>query len=109
MNNFPKTINKYIIILIGYSLLGMPWMYIRYLFIRSCNPSYELMTNIESIPTYIDYLIRIIVVALLIFDFKKYQLKNAILSCIAALFFPLLGIVVFAIMFLLDEKNKTCA
>jgi hypothetical protein len=100
MNEFIKTINKYVILLIVVSLFGMPWHYIRYWLFEN----YSQDSIINSIPGYVDYLIRIIVIILLVIDFKKYNLKNVIISCISALFFPLLGIVIFAIMYLEKEK-----
>lgn len=102
MKKLIKAINKYIILLIIYSLFGMPWFYIRYLFFNDLG----LDSIINAIPSYMDYLIRLIVVILLIIDFKKYELKNVVISCIAALFFPLLGIVSFGILLLGKEKEK---
>lgn len=46
---------------------------------------------------------------LLIIDFRKYELKNVVISCIAALFFPLLGIVTFGILFLGKELYEANA
>ena len=105
MNKFIKVINKYVILLIVISIFGMPWFYIRFLIF----PNYSYDSIVNSIPTLVDYLIRLIVIILLIIDFKKYGLKNVLISCIGALFFPLLGIVIFAIMFLGDEKTKANA
>ena len=104
MSEFIKTLNKYIILLIVSSLWGMPWVYIRYFLYTK----FDLSNNfkiIDAIPSYLDLLFRILIIVLLIFDFKKYNLKNAIISCIAAFFFPFLGIFIFAILLLLDEKK----
>jgi hypothetical protein len=100
MNNFIKTINKYIILLIVVPLFGMPWFHIRFWLYDLYPPN----SFVYSIPTIVDYLIRITVIILLIIDFKKYNLKNVVISCVSALFFPLLGIVLFAIMYLEKEK-----
>lgn len=105
MREFIRTINKYVILLIISSLFGMPWVYLRYLLF----PDYRPDSIINSIPIYIDYLIRLIVIILLIIDFKKNDLKNVVLTCIAALFFPLLGIVVFSIILIESERKKTNA
>ncbi len=102
MTEFIKTINKYAIILIISSLFGMPWSYICFRFFQPANPESLLFT----IPHYADYLIKLIVIALLIFDLKKYDLKNTVITCIAALFFPLLGVVIFSILLLEKERNK---
>lgn len=104
MNDFIKKINKYVILLIISSLFGMPWLYVRYFIFDYSGPD----SIIESIPTIIDYLIRLTVIVLLIIDFKKEQLKNIILTCIAAFFYPLLGIVFFSIM-LIDKERKASA
>ena len=105
MNEFIKTINKYVILLIVVSLFGMPWHYIRYWLFENYSPD----SIVSSLPGYVDYLVRIIVIVLLVIDFRKYNLKNVVISCIGALFFPLLGIIIFAIMFLADERNKANA
>ena len=105
MREFIKTINKYAILLIVSSLFGMPWFYLRYLFFKNYVPD----SFVDSIPTIVDYLIRLIVIVLLIIDFKKTNLKNIILTCIAALFFPLLGIVIFSILWIENERNKANA
>lgn len=103
MNEFIKTINKYVILLIVVSLFGMPWFHIRFWLYELYPPE----SFVDSIPSIVDYLIRIIVIILLIIDFKKNNLKNVVISCISALFFPLLGNVIFAIMYL--EKEKATA
>ena len=103
MNEFIKIINKYVILLIVVSLFGMPWFHIRIWLYDLYPPD----SFVDSIPTIVDYIIRITVIILLIIDFKKYNLKNVVISCVSALFFPLLGIVLFAIMYL--EKEKACA
>lgn len=105
MNKLIKALNKYVILLIVSSLFGMPWFYIRLFIFKD----FWADSIFNSIPTYIDYLIRLIVMALLIVDFRKYELKNVVISCIAALLFPLLGIVTFGILFLGNEMNKANA
>jgi len=100
MREFIKTINKYAILLIVSSLFGMPWLYLRFQLFNEYNPE----SFINYIPTFVDYLIRLIVIVLLIIDFKRNNLKNIIVTTIAALFFPLLGIVMFSI--LLIEKGR---
>lgn len=101
MNDFVKTINKYVILLIIDAFFGIAWFYIRYwLFEISTVPL------LEQLPTIIDYVIRIIIITLLVGDFKKYNLKNAFISCLGALFFPLLGVVIFSIMYILKEKAR---
>jgi hypothetical protein len=102
MKDFIRKINKYIILMIISSLFGMPWFYVKFLlFEPQMHTEFSL---VESIPTFVDYAIRLIVIILLVIDFRKEDLKNVVLTCIAALFFPLLGVVIFSI--LLIEKNR---
>lgn len=104
MNKLMKVLNKYVIVLIVMSLFGMPWIYVRYLmFDMSSAGTYDL---IDSIPGYVNYLTRLIVIVLLIIDFRKKKLKHVVLTCVAALFYPLLGIVVFALLMLEKEKER---
>ena len=99
MNKFIKILSKYVVLLIIDSLFGKPWYYVRFLFLKNreyCDSESISMINIiNSIPDYVDYLFRIIVIILLIIDFKKHNLKGVVISCIAALFYPLLGITLY--------------
>ena len=105
MKEFIKKINKYIILLIISSLFGMPWFYFRFIIFEYAGPD----SIIESIPTIVDYLIRLIVIILLIIDFKKENLKNMVLTCIATLFYPLLGIIIFSILLIEKGREKASA
>lgn len=107
MNEFIKILNKYIILLIASSLFSISWMFIHYILVTNYTFSMESLNAIGYIPL-LSYLINIIVAVLLIIDFNKYNLKNIVITCIAALCFPLLGIVIFAILFLLKEKEEIC-
>jgi hypothetical protein len=101
MNKFIKILNKYFILLIVISLFGTPWWYLRlWLFKDFPHDSFIFM-----IPNLVDYIIRITTIILLIFDFRKYKLKNVVISCISSLFVPFLGVVIFSIMYLLKEKE----
>ena len=104
MTDFIKNINKYVILLIISSLFGMPWLYLRYFIFEYGGPD----SIIESIPTIVDYLIKLTVIVLLIIDFKKDNLKNIVLTIIAAFLFPLLGIVIYVIL-LIDKERKASA
>lgn len=105
MKDFIKKINKYVILMIVSSLFGMPWFYFRRLIFEYNGPD----SIIESIPTFIDYAIRLTVIILLIIDFKKENLKNVVLTCIATLFFPLLGIVIFSLLLIESNRQKASA
>jgi len=104
MSKLLKVLNKYIIVLIVLALFGMPWIYVRHLMFDMTN--HETFNLVDSIPGYVNYLIRLIVIVLLIIDFRKEKLKHVMLACVAALFYPLLGIVVFALLMLEKEKER---
>lgn len=101
MTEFIKKLNKYIILLIISSVFGLPWIYLRHFLFGMNNPDPIL----ESIPTIIDFIIKFVVIVLLIIDFRKENLKNIVLTCIAAFLFPLLGIVMYALMLIEKEKG----
>lgn len=106
MNKLLTILNKYIILLILWSIVGMAWVYIQPVIMRNVMASStdleSSFSNINSLPTYIDYIIRVIIVVLIAIDFKKHKLNYILLTCIASLFYPLLGIVILS--FLLIEK-----
>ncbi|WP_321282130.1 hypothetical protein [Marinifilum fragile] len=102
MNKLMKVLNKYIVLFIVSALFGMPWIYVRHLMFDMTN--HETFNLVDSIPGYVNYLIRLIVIVLLIIDFRKQKLKHVVLTCIATLFYPLLGVVVFALLMLEKEK-----
>ena len=103
MNNYIRKLRKYIIVLIIETLFGYPWTYFLYLL----NIDTLSNKNIQSVPNIADLFIKVIVIIFLVIDFKKENLKNIILTCIAAICYPLLGIVIFSI--LLIEKDKASA
>lgn len=104
MNKLMKVLNKYLIALIVMSLFGMSWIYVRHLMFDMTN--HETFNLIDSITGYVNYLTRLIVIVLLIIDFRKEKLKHVVLACLAALFYPLLGVVVFALLMLEKEKER---
>ena len=106
MNKFIKALNKYIILFIIVSLFQRLWMYLRAFLYSSVDYDSSKISYIDYMPTVVDYLITLTTIVLLIIDFRKYQLKNVVIACIASLFFPLLGVVIFAIVFLLNEKAE---
>jgi len=107
MTDLLKKINKYIILMIISSLFGMPWIYVRHLIFDFNNP--ETFTLVDLIPKYIDYLIRFVVIILLIIDFKKENFKYIVITCIAAFFYPLLGIIIFSLLYLEKVNEKASA
>ena len=102
MKKFTKKINKYIVLLIISSVFGRPWTYAKP-FIFGYNTSNSLM---DLMPVYIEYGLRLVIVALLIIDFRKENLKYIVLTAIATCFYPLLGAVVFAILLLEKATNE---
>jgi len=103
MNHFIQRITKYVVLLIISAIFGIPWFYFRH----SILPFGSFDRVIDAIPSFVDYLIRLVIIVLLIVDFKKENLKNIVLTCISALFLPILGILLFSI--LLIEKEKASA
>ena len=104
MTDLLKVLNKYIILLIISSLFGMPWFYVQNLLFDINN--HEVYALTSSIPNYVNYLIRLIIIILLIIDFKKENLKFIVLTCIATLFYPLLGVVILSLLLLEKGKEK---
>lgn len=102
MNEIVKSLNKYIILLIISSFFGTLWIYGSFLIFKNIGSD----SIINYLPTCIDYFIRLIIIILLIIDFKKYDLQKVAISCSAALFSPLLGIVTFGLLLLSNEKKK---
>lgn len=105
MKEFIRIMNKYVILLIVSSLFGIPWFYLSHIFFKNYQPD----SFVNYVPSIANYLIRLIVIVLIIIDFRKNNLKNILLTCIATLFYPLLGIVIFAILFIDNERNKANA
>lgn len=82
------------------SLLFAPWQYLFNVF----NP--ETFKNLNDIQTYGDMLVRAFVILFLIIDFKKENLKYVIIACASAIFYPMLGIIIFALLYLEKQYNK---
>jgi len=104
MKEFITKINKYIILIIIQSISGMPWIYLRNFILEIPYSGEESI--IDYVPTIITYSIKLIIIILLIIDFRKENLKFMILSCITVLFFPLLGVVIFSLL-LLEKELKS--
>ncbi len=112
MNRLLKILNKYIVLLILWSIVSMAWIYIQPIFMRKgilSSTDFESYSLINSLPTYIDYIIRIIIVILLAIDFKRHKLNYIVLTCIATLFYPLLGIVILSLLLIEKRKEKASA
>ena len=93
-------LNKYIAIMILNSLLFAPWALIFDIF----NP--EVFRNIGDIQEYGDYLVRLLTIVFLITDFQKEKLNYVILACISSLFYPLLGIIIFGLLYLEKQSEE---
>jgi len=101
VKKFIQTLNKYVVLFIVSGLFGMPWIYLRNFIIETVG----YHDFIEYFPTIIDYLIRLIIIVLLVVDFRKERLKNVWLTCIATLLYPLLGVVIFTVLLIEKEKK----
>ena len=106
MTKFLKVLNKYVILLIISSLFGMPWLYVRHLIFDMNN--YETYNLLDAIPGYINYLVRLVIIILLIIDFRKENLRYLVLTCVATLFYPVLGVVILSLLLLEKGKEKAC-
>lgn len=102
MSSLLKILNKYIILMIISSLFGMPWFYVQNLLSDMSND--ETYALVHYIPNVVNYLIRLIILILLIIDFRKMNLKYIVLTSIATLFYPLLGVVILSLLILEKEK-----
>jgi len=109
MKELLKKLNKYIILLIVHSILGMSWIYISiFLNVKfpNINDESSLRTILNFIPNIFDYLIRLIIIVLIIIDFRRENLRYAVLASVAAFFYPLLGILIFSLLFLEKQTIK---
>ena len=108
MSELLRILNKYIVLLIIWSIVGMTWFYIQPFIMRKALESTTDLalsfSNVNALPTYIDYLIRVIIAICIVIDFKKHKLNFVLLTCVASLFYPLLGMVILALLFI--EKRK---
>ena len=115
MNNFIKIINKYIILLIIPGILNYLWsLLINQVYFNIDNKFIsqirdriydDLESYAFSIPTYFSFIFHFIIIGFLIYDFRKYKLKNVLLTCIATYFFPILGVAIFLILYILKENE----
>lgn len=94
-----KILTKYIVIMLIHSVIFFPWMMI-------LNVSNDrLFETVDDIQTYGDYFVKIITALLIFLDFKKEKLPYIAIACVSSLFYPFLGIVIFALLYL-EKQNK---
>lgn len=60
---------------------------------------------VYSIPTYFSLIFNLIIIGFLIYDFRRHKLKYTLLTCIAAYFYPIFGVAIFLILYILKEKE----
>ncbi len=104
MKSFLSLISKYAIILALGSLFGNAWFYLKSIIFPI--HSIEDFNFWHELPSYSNYLIKIIVTVLLIIDVKKYKL-NYYLIPIVGFFYPLVGICAFLILLIYREIEKS--
>ena len=97
-----KPLIKYIILIIINSIIFAPWGFILDF---SNNKTFESLAHFQNFG---DYTIRVVTMIFLAIDFKKANLKYTFLACLSSLFYPLLGIIIFSLLFL-EKENKACA
>ena len=101
MNELLRRLTKYLIILTFSSVFSFSWFYIEILF-------YEIDFNItimDQIPSIVGTLIQIAVAVMLFIESRKLNLPLKFLTLLAALYFPLLGVVIFSINLLTKEQE----
>jgi hypothetical protein len=90
----------------------MAWIYINPILLKKeilNSTDFELPSFLNYLNIFIEYLIRIIIVFLIAIDFKKYKLNHVVITCIATLFYPLLGIVILSLLLIENWKEKASA
>ena len=101
MTDFIRKLNKYLVLIIISGLFGIPWMYAK----MSIAELIGYHQFYDQLPTIVDYVIRLVIIIFLVKDFKKEKLRGILLTCIATLLYPLLGVVIFAVL-LIDKERK---
>ncbi|WP_412464433.1 hypothetical protein [Flavobacterium mekongense] len=96
-------LNKYIILLIVNSIIFLPWIY---WFDLSIEGNFEIFNEFQ---TYGNYLVKVLTTIFLIFDFKREKINYLFLSCVAGFFLPILGIVIFSLLYLEKTFNQASA
>ena len=104
MKSILSLISKYAIILALGSLFGNTWFYLKHIIFPI--DSIEDINFWHELPTYSNYLIKIIVTVLLVIDVKKYKV-NYYLIPIVGFFYPLVGICAFLILLIYTEIEKS--
>lgn len=97
-----KPLTKYIVLTIIQSITFLPWNMVLDF---SNEKTFHLLNDFQ---TYADYFVKIMTVIFIFIDFKKEKLPYITLACISSLFYPFLGMVIFALLFL-ERENKASA
>ena len=115
MKEFIKTINKYTILLIIPEVFTLIWSFLINQIYTNIDNKFisqirdRIYDDLESyafpIPAYFSFIFKLIIIGYLIYDFKRYELKNVLLTCIATFFFPILGVAIFLILYILKENE----
>lgn len=94
-----KPLLKYSMLFILDSFLFAPWAQ---LFRILDHITWEELDQLQTLG---DYLLRIVTVIFLLLDCKKAKVNYTLFVCLAGLFYPLLGVVLFALLFL-EQQQK---
>ena len=106
MNTALKSlIIKYSVIILLNSIIGYFWFRINHLLINPIPSDISKVTLMFSIPTYISYFLQLIVCILLMLDIRKYTIRFWLIPAIG-LFYPVFGVAVFLILYILQEKEN---
>lgn len=105
MNQYLTATKKYILLLLIGSIFEFIWFYLLPMLLGEIeNP---LFLTISPAGDYFWFTIKIIMVILLFADFQKREFKHYWPTFLCTLFYPLLGLVVFSILLLKDDGNKS--
>ena len=108
MNNLVGILKKYIVLLIIWSAIEIIWVLVQPIFWEYFAELNDLETFrlINSLHHYVGYLCRFIIAIFLLTDFTKHNLNHKLLTFVTTLFYPLLGVVIFALLLMNKSKNK---
>ena len=104
--NIKKLILKYSVPILINSITGYFWFRFSHLLYNPIPTDIIKREMMYSIPNYISYCLQLIVCILLILDIRKYSIRFWLIPVIG-LFYPVFGVAVFLILYILQEKEKT--
>ena len=96
---------KYCVLIVLNSIVGYFWIRCIHLVYHPIPNELSKQELMYSIPSFISYFIQLIVCILLILDIRKYSIRFWLIPVIG-LFYPVFGVAVFLILYILQEKEN---